>query len=923
MTGVFERSGKSSARATVLFLSLAALFLPLADDANAQASCFIQTPVGAGNNEGVDVVIQPDGRIVVAGYSHNGANTDFTVIRYNPDLSLDTTFGVTGIAVTPVGAALDIARSVALQTDGKIVVAGQFFNGLDNDFAVVRYNPGGSADATFDFDGIVTTPIGPAGDEGFAVAIQPDGGIVVAGESDNGTDEDTVVVRYDTSGALDPTFDFDGIAFAPISPFDDYARDVALQADGKIVTAGTSWNGTDFDFAAARFDTSGSLDPSFGGGWITTSVGPGEDMAFGVAIQPDGRLVLAGWVHNGIDYDLGLARLDPAGTLDPTFDTDGLVTTPLLSGNDFGNGVALQTDDRIVVAGSTHTGLDFDHALIRYNEDGSLACGRLSLHPIANGSINTFSNLGGCPTNNWDCVNDQPGNAPTGPAATDDGLASFLEDGLAQTNREMFALLDGTIPGGARVTRLEIHGQVGTSGGPTPGFRLSYQRMGWDPVPVDGPSVGVGVACCDGAISWPVPALSWSAAELDALEIGVFHDSGGQAQVSQLYVTVTYMQTRGPRANYRSIGTAADYSVGTVAATSGLTAVTGSGTSFLAANRGRGDRIQIDSVDYTIRSVSSETVLTLMEPFAGATGFGKSYTISRQFGTIQAWEDCISAGGPCTFFPVSSSSLIADDREEKGIAYDDSVFTLLAPVLIDGSTTDSDHTITLTADPGNRHNGTPGAGVIVDGNGLPNEILVQDDEVTIEWLEIVRVRQGTDQASIHVVGPPGGPQAIRLRKLLIHDFYDAAGIMSGIRLSGGGGKEVKIRNVMIWDGDDFGIRGDNATDSVDVENVTIDNIRCRHRLGYQRFHGAEHDRYAKRRTGFLRPLFGRLVEQHLFGRYGTGHRSIDGARRRSLRRPGNRPPPEARAERCSRQRPRSLWLVHPGHRRHSPNDAVG
>jgi len=193
--------------------------------------------------------------------------------------------------------------------------------------------------------------------------------------------------------------------------------------------------------------------------------------------------------------------------------------------------------------------------------------------------------------------------------------------------------------------------------------------------------------------------------------------------------------------NLRSIGTAVDYAVGTVTATNGSHVVTGAGgTTWLASNRGRGDRINVAGVDYTVGAVDSDTQLRLTVPYIGATGSGKAYTIARQFTTLQAWENCISLGGACPFFPVASANLVADNRSEVGIAYKDSSFTNGASIVLqfNGTTTDAAHTISLTADPGNRHNGIPGTGVLVT-NGATNAnvgIDIRDEYVSVEWLEV-------------------------------------------------------------------------------------------------------------------------------------------------------------------------------------------
>ena len=220
-----------------------------------------------------------------------------------------------------------------------------------------------------------------------------------------------------------------------------------------------------------------------------------------------------------------------------------------------------------------------------------------------------------------------------------------------------------------------------------------------------------------------------------------------------------------PQINYRSIGTAANYGSFTVSATNGSTQVTGAGTAWKTANRGRGDRIRISGVDYVVAAVDTETQLQLTTPYAGATAAGLAYTIARQFTTLAAWETCID-GNPCAFFPVASSSLIADDRSEVGIAYKDSV---LGKVDINGSSTDATHTITLTVDPGNRHLGVAGAGVVVDGvaAALAN-ILVQDDYVTLEWFELKGgLDEGIEFQNLSV--SPGPANKCVVRNLLVHD----------------------------------------------------------------------------------------------------------------------------------------------------------
>jgi uncharacterized delta-60 repeat protein len=252
-----------------------------------------------------------DGKLVVAGYSWNGSSYDFALVRYNADGSLDASFDGDGIVTTAIGAANDYAQSVIQQADGKLVVAGYSWNGSNDDVALVRYNTDGSLDTGFDGDGKVTTAIGTGYDEGYSVIQQADGKLVVAGTSYNGSSNDFALVRYNADGSLDASFDGDGIVTTAIGAGDDYGRSVIQQADGKLVVAGYSWNGSNDDVALVRYNEDGSLDTSFDGdGKVTTAIGAGDDYGRSVIQQADGKLVVAGHSSNGNNYDVALVRYD-------------------------------------------------------------------------------------------------------------------------------------------------------------------------------------------------------------------------------------------------------------------------------------------------------------------------------------------------------------------------------------------------------------------------------------------------------------------------------------------------------------------------------------------------------------------------------------------------------------------------------------
>lgn len=257
--------------------------------------------------------------------------------------SLDPTFDTDGKVTTDFAAGADLAYAVARQADGKIIAAGTAFFGT-YDFGLVRYNTNGSLDTTFDADGKVTTNFGTGADAANAVAVQPDGKIVAAGLVGLGNNVyNFALARYNTDGTLDTTFDTDGKVTTAIGSIDDRIYAIALQPNGKIVVAGFAYTGSSYDFALARYNTDGSLDATFGnGGKVTTPFGTGSDDAYAIALQPDGKIVAAGVATiAGSGFDFALARYNIDGSLDTTFDGDGKVTTAFTTGRDEAFGVVL------------------------------------------------------------------------------------------------------------------------------------------------------------------------------------------------------------------------------------------------------------------------------------------------------------------------------------------------------------------------------------------------------------------------------------------------------------------------------------------------------------------------------------------------------------------------------------------------------
>ncbi|MFA5832210.1 MAG: T9SS type A sorting domain-containing protein [Bacteroidota bacterium] len=336
---------------------------------------FINNATGAGS-----VVIQPDGKIIVAGYCHNGSYDVFAVVRYNVNGSLDNSFGpdLTGIVKTSIGPANAYASSVTIQSDGNIVVAGHAlgYAGTNGDIAVVRYTSTGALDNTFGTGGIVMTAVGPVDDIANCVAIQSDGKIIVAGSAQMSAEHnsyDFAVVRYNGDGTLDGGFGAGGKVTTAIGLNNEVANSLAIQSDGQIVVVGTVQNAssTSNDMAIVRYNSDGTLDLGFGtGGKVTTAIPSAGSSASSVAVQLNAKIVVAGGSGSGY----AVVRYNSDGTLDGTFGTGGIATTAVGEGGS-GGSIALQLDGKIVVAGSAVSGSHNNFAVVRYNSNGTLDTG--------------------------------------------------------------------------------------------------------------------------------------------------------------------------------------------------------------------------------------------------------------------------------------------------------------------------------------------------------------------------------------------------------------------------------------------------------------------------------------------------------------------------------------------------------------------
>lgn len=357
---------------------------------------FVTTPVGS-DGSATKVLVEPDGKIVAAGSATVGGRNEFTLIRYNADGSLDTTFGTAGVVTTAIGVGSSQIYGLALQSDGDIVAVGNSFDRSRLNFTLARYNDDGTLDAGFGQGGIVTAPVGISEAEAFAVAIQPDGRIVVGGNAS----QQFTLARYLANGSLDPSFGTGGVDTLTTVPGNAAfggASGVAIEPDGKIVAVGGG-----VDFSMVRVNGDGSLDQSFGtNGFVKFAVG-GSWYSQSVAIQPDGKILVGGtdttqivWrsppppppgaVSLPIEtqdpaYDwFGLQRFNADGSLDSSFGNGGVVITKVGGGGDSLSGLSLEPDGRIVAGGRAELDPDGSDAqsvfaAAIFNSDGTLDTG--------------------------------------------------------------------------------------------------------------------------------------------------------------------------------------------------------------------------------------------------------------------------------------------------------------------------------------------------------------------------------------------------------------------------------------------------------------------------------------------------------------------------------------------------------------------
>jgi len=339
-------------------------------DSSFDSDGIVTMDINNSNDVMKSIITQPDGKIIVVGYSSNSVMDNFCLVRFNSNGSIDLSFGINGIVITNFSYT-SIASDVALQLDGKIVVVGHTWSGTENQFALARYNGNGTLDTSFGNLGIVSSSFINKNAIARTIKIQNDGKIVVAGHiyTLNNDFDEFAIARYTTYGALDPTFGNAGQVTTNFGPLTrNWINSIELQDDGKIVAGGFS----DYLFALVRYNSNGTLDFSFGASGLVTTAIPNATLGFinAVAIHSDGSIFGGGFSVDTFS-NFTVAKYNSLGNLDNTFGINGIIVSQISTQQDGIKDILIQADNKLLVAGNTYENSVFQFALARFDSVGN------------------------------------------------------------------------------------------------------------------------------------------------------------------------------------------------------------------------------------------------------------------------------------------------------------------------------------------------------------------------------------------------------------------------------------------------------------------------------------------------------------------------------------------------------------------------
>ena len=329
------------------------------------------TTTTTGSNDSIrSIALDSQGRIIAGGYSRSGGVDKFTLARYSSNGVLDTSFGTSGFTTTTFGPTdpSGTVASITLDSQGRIIAGGSALIGGVNKFVLARYTTNGALDTSFGTSGFTTTSPG-SNDTVRSIALDAQGRIIAGGSSLIGGVNKFVLARYTTNGALDTSFGTSG--FTTTTPgTNDTIVSITLDSQERIIAGGQSWIGSN-KFALTRYTANGALDTSFGTSGFTTTTPGTDDGIYSITLDSQERIIASGGAQVGGNYTFALARYTTNGTLDTSFGTSGFNTSTKGS-SDGSSSVALDVKGRIIVAGVAKIDTVNKFALARYTADGAL-----------------------------------------------------------------------------------------------------------------------------------------------------------------------------------------------------------------------------------------------------------------------------------------------------------------------------------------------------------------------------------------------------------------------------------------------------------------------------------------------------------------------------------------------------------------------
>jgi uncharacterized delta-60 repeat protein len=338
---------------------------------------------GNGDDWGRSIAVDSEGKILAAGASWNGSDDDMVVWRYSTDGTLDTNFGIAGIVKSDNAAGgngTDEGQAIALDSSGNILVAGRSYNGSNYDMVIWKYGSNGGLDTSFGTGGIVVcdNTAGGSGDEiGYDIALDSSGNVLVAGASSNGSDNDMVVWKFNSSGATVSAFGTGGAVICHGSAGGaglDIAYSITLDSSDNVLVTGRSSNGSDDDMVVWKFTSGGATVSAFGRGGVAVAGGSSHDRGNAIILDSSGNILVAGIENNGSDDDLAVWKFDSDGNTVEAFGAGGVAVRGNIAGGnaaDSGWGITTDYAGRILTSGYSSNGSNNDMVVLRLNSDGS------------------------------------------------------------------------------------------------------------------------------------------------------------------------------------------------------------------------------------------------------------------------------------------------------------------------------------------------------------------------------------------------------------------------------------------------------------------------------------------------------------------------------------------------------------------------